>query len=153
MKNLVFASLILITALACNPTEEVKSIDLVAKDLIFSGEGFDAAMQDFDGVVTVKGYIVNEGSDNFVSGTEQQSIDISVFSETKAVVEFARLNAGDTLWVSYSFNWSMSTEFAPDFDLWINYDPDIFLDGNLDNDDLNLYNNHIKESGNQIYNL
>ncbi len=153
MKNLIVAILTIIAIVSCNPTTEVKNIDLKARDIIFTGTGFDAANQDWEGEVTIKGYIVNIGTDDFISSSGQQNISIAEYSEDVAVVNFTRLNAGDTLWVSYTRNWNQTTEFAPDYHLWINYDPDISIDGNTDNNDLNSGNNHIFESGQQMNQL
>lgn len=53
----------------------------------------------------------------------------------------------------YDRNWDTTIEFQPEFILRIVMDPDITLDGNLNNDDVNFNNHQIILQGNQINSL
>jgi len=50
----------------------------------------------------------------------------------------------------YMMNWRTSQEFPPSFELYLNYDPDIRLDGNPQNDDAVPANNSKQIDGQKI---
>ena len=139
------------------PTESV-TIDLQAENIIFS---VDPTSQ-FAGNATITGTVRNLG-DNFRSGVGQQVIRLyerSLGTPTNqpgtevASLTFTSLDAGETLEVSYTRSWNSSSpaegEFAPEYILVIDYDPDLFLDGNVNNDDTNSANNRVLVSGHLI---
>lgn len=149
---------------SCDPsddsedTPETPSIDLKAEFIIFSVE----PTSQFAGNATITGNIVNIG-DNFTSGTGQQIIRLyerSLGTPTNqpgtevASLAFTSLAAGEKLEISYTRAWNSSSpaegEFAPDYILLIDYDPDLHIDSNEHNDDSNNANNRILVNGHLI---
>lgn len=92
---------------------------------------------------SLRGTVVNRGSAEWVSGTDQQIANLSQDGTIKAVARFPRLNAGARVNTSFARvqRWMPSEEFQPGFELRISYDPDIFIDGNEHNDDCQMGNN------------
>ncbi|MCS7021256.1 MAG: hypothetical protein NZU63_05450 [Gemmataceae bacterium] len=74
-----------------------------------------------------------------------------------ARLPFERLNQGQELRVRVIRTWDASSpaegEFPPSYRLVIAYDPDIRLDGNPHNDDVDLHNNTLERSGDAINRL
>src|SRR5690606_31700745 len=64
--------------------------------------------------------------------------------------EFVNLDKGETIEVSFTREWYAGMEFPPSFIVRIGYEPDIYLDGNKQNDDSNNGNNAIERSGQEI---
>ncbi|WP_179020428.1 hypothetical protein [Winogradskyella forsetii] len=139
-------------------SNEVPQIDLKAEFILFSVE----PTTQFAGTATITGIVKNIG-DDFNSGAGQQTISLyerSLGTPTNqsgnlvASLNFETLAANETLEVSYSRPWNSSSpaegEFPPEYILVISYDPDLFLDGNLNNDDTNTANNEILVSGSLI---
>lgn len=98
--------------------------------------------------ILIKGEVDNIGTENYVSGVGQQSIQL--WEDTTMVAEesFQNLAVGATVTVEYRRSWSISgEEFPPDhYQLVISYDPDIRDDGVTTNDDCRLTNNSIYRS-------
>lgn len=160
--KLLFPLLFVVFATFISCDNDNPDVDLQAADLTFTATGIDPNLQDFEGTAVITGYVTNIGMDNYVSGANQQTINIDEVSlggarTNVASLSFSNLNAGDTLVVSYSRNWNISSpaegEFPPNYELYISLDPDIFIDGNKENDDTNQTNNQITESGQQINDL
>ena len=63
------------------------------------------------------------------------------------------INVDGEITFSYTRNWDTTIEFQNDIILRISYDPDIFIDGNLTNDDANMNNNTLVLQGNAINSL
>ena len=139
-------------------TPETPFIDLKADAITFSVE----PTSQFEGYATITGSIVNIG-DNFSSGTGQQIISLyerSLGTPTNqpgdlvASLDFTSLAAGEKLEVSYTRTWNSSSpaegEFAPEYILRIDYDPDLLLDSNVHNNDSNNTNDSILVSGHII---
>ena len=157
MKKLIFYNLLLAGFIiaGCDdkdeePTPEL-NIDLAAHALEFELE----KTQEFTGMVTITGIIKNIG-DDFRSREGQQAVQLlenpagsgkSIMLDTKA---FSDLDAGETLEVSFQREWYAGMEFPPSFIVRISYDPDIYLDGNEQNDDSNNSNNAMERSGQEI---
>ena len=106
---------------------------------------------------SVMGTVRNHGPDDFRSSHGQQSITISqetpgAGSRTLNTWNFTnmRANTGNNYYSRIMRNWRLSTEFPPSFTLRINYDPDIYIDGNPDNDDCNQSNNSKTLTGAEI---
>ncbi|MDH7448445.1 hypothetical protein [Aquimarina sp. 2201CG14-23] len=164
MKTLKKLTLLLITVLfiSCDSddTATIGTIDLEATSITFTIVKDD----DFTGTATITGTITNIGDSNFNSSTGQQAIRLYQRSLGAAApgslvgtVNFTNLNAGETLTVSYSRPWNSSSpaegEFPPDFRIILDYDPDIFIDGNDNNNDEDLLNNDLTVSGSGINDL
>jgi hypothetical protein len=113
----------------------------------------------FRGTVKITGVVKNIGQSLFDSNPGQQ---IALLYEMQlggtpvlvAQKAFEDLAPGETLKLSYSRDWDASSpgegEFPPIYRLVISYDPDIYLDGNPFNDDINLSNNQRDRSGSGI---
>lgn len=157
MKKLIFYNLLLAGFImaGCDdkdeePTPEL-NIDLAAHTLDFEIE----KTQEFTGIVTITGTIKNIG-DDFRSREGQQAVHLlekpagsgkSIMLDTK---EFSDLDAGETLEISFQREWYAGMEFPPSFIVRVSYDPDIYIDGNEQNDDSNSANNTIERSGQEI---
>ena len=157
MKKLIFYNLLLagIIMAGCDDKEEeptpVLNIDLAAHALDFEIE----KTQEFTGIVTITGTVKNIG-DDFRSAEGQQAVQLlekpagtgkSIMLDSK---EFVDLDAGETIEVSFQREWYAGMEFPPSFIVRVIYDPDIYLDGNEQNDDSNNGNNTIERSGQEI---
>jgi hypothetical protein len=154
----------LFTLTSCDPEDvnaddpETPSIDLKADAINFSVN----PITPFAGDATITGSILNIG-DDFRSGAGQQIIRLYERSlgtptdqpgQEVARLEFSALDAGETLEVSFTRPWDSSSpaegEFAPEYILVIDYDPDLQIDGNVHNNDNNSANNRILVNGHII---
>lgn len=132
------------------------SIDLKAESITFSVvRRIDANRA----IIKVEGTIKNVGTDKFVSNQNQQgamlgeAINFNGLPFTRKNEKlFAQLNPGQTVKVSYEIEWSKSNEFPPFFVLYLNWDPDIRLDGNPKNDDVYPKNDKIIIDGKNTIN-
>ena len=161
LKLIVLASIAII-AISCDDDDPVSALDI---DLQATAINFSIEKEtDFTGTATITGIVTNIGSENFVSTTNQQRILLyerpfgsSTAGTLIGEVNFTSLNAGEQLTISYTRNWDASSpgegEFPPNYVLQIAYDPDITIDGNENNDDKNLSNNSLTESGTAINDL
>jgi hypothetical protein len=94
------------------------------------------------GTVRIIGVVTNRGTMDFVSGVGQQAVQLYQGGELVASQDFTTLAVNESVQVTYERLWSTTDEFRPpSFTVLIAYDPDIFLDGNPQNDDCNLNNN------------
>ncbi|MEZ5009255.1 MAG: hypothetical protein R2753_14025 [Chitinophagales bacterium] len=160
IKTMIFTLLGVIILASCNEDDVIvvdPNADLEVVDMVFTSDDLDPDNQVFSGTVKITGIVVNTGTTDFVSGTNQQAIVLDEVPIAGSPVEkvrlpFARLNAGDTLRISYDRAWSLSNEFPPSFKVSLTYDPDIFIDGNENNDDNDLTNNSITKTGYDIHN-
>lgn len=145
---------------SCDPSDDNPKpvIDLKAESITFSV----VKTTSFVGVATIKGTIKNIG-DAFVSGDNQQGIILyeralgTPSGQSGVVVakkSFNSLDVGETLEVTYSRTWNVGSpaegEFPPEYILVIGYDPDLYIDGNEHNDDINHENDRLTVSGNGI---
>lgn len=112
------------------------------------------------GEVRITGHIKNVGNTNFSSSLGQQTaflIERTLGTTTETTMATANLpaiiNAGNEITFSYTRNWDTTIEFQNEISLKITYDPDIFIDGNPKNDDVNLNNNTLILEGNTINSL
>lgn len=111
----------------------------------------------YRGLVKIVGTIKNLGKEAFVSKSGQQIILLYEDSRIVARKPFINLASGATDMVIFQRNWDASSpaegEFPPTYKVVISYDPDIFIDGNVKNDDCNQRNNEISRSGSGINDL
>ncbi|MFZ1751598.1 MAG: hypothetical protein WAU01_15475 [Saprospiraceae bacterium] len=95
------------------------------------------------------GIVKNIGGKNFRSNSNQQHIQLweNYASDNKKMVKqipFTNLNSNEDIKIIYErAAFKPGNEFPPDYQVFIVYDPDIFIDNNLNNDDANLNNNSI----------
>lgn len=103
-------------------------------------------------LMRVTGVVKNIGGKNFVSGVNQQQIQIweNYSSSNRRMVKqlpFVRLNAADELRITFERPaFKNSEEFPPDYEVMIVYDPDIAIDANPANDDARLTNNKLSRN-------
>jgi hypothetical protein len=99
------------------------------------------------GRVRITGVVKNAGSAAYISGPRQQSILLYEDARLVASAPFQNLAVGQEVRVSFVRDWYSGWEFPPTYRLIIAYDPDIYLDGNPNNDDCNAANNSLSRSG------
>lgn len=155
MKKLIFLSLLMsgLFIAGCDDDDNetpAPVIDLAAESMEFSVSRTSAT----EGTVIISGIVKNVGAD-YVSGDNQQQVVLyekypGGQSTVVASKDFANLAAGATIEVKYSTSWRTSVEFPPSFILSISYGPDIYIDGNEQNDDENPDNNRREITGAQI---
>lgn len=63
------------------------------------------------------------------------------------------MESNEVIDVNTIINWDASLEFPPDFTLTLEYDPDLFVDGNPHNDDRNSFNNSVTKPGSEIHGM
>jgi len=143
--------------ISCTDDDSTTSVvDLRAEELSYSLVSQSSATT---GVVRISGKIKNIGNANFSSTIQQQYAAIyertlGTTTETEEIaLNFTTMSAGEETTFFYDRNWDTTIEFQPEFILRIVMDPDITLDGNLNNDDVNFNNHQIILQGNQINSL
>ncbi|MFQ5430819.1 MAG: hypothetical protein ACE5E1_10970 [Phycisphaerae bacterium] len=102
------------------------------------------------GTVRIEGVVENKGSGTFDSSPGQQSVQLYQGTTLLAQQDFEDLAPGATVTVSHDMAWNTATEFPPTFRVIIAYDPDIFIDGNDNNDDCANSDNLLERSGGDI---
>jgi hypothetical protein len=100
--------------------------------------------------IRVVGVVENKGGGTFDSSTGQQSVQLWEGTTLLATQEFEDLAAGATVSVTHDMSWSTSTEFPPTLRVLIAYDPDIYIDGNDNNDDCSTSDNVMEKTGSEI---
>lgn len=156
LKTLSALFLVLLLSGCTDDLEDSSTADLEATSITFSIEKDD----DFTGMATITGTITNIGDADFDSSTGQQVIRIyqrnlgaAAPGSMVGITNFTTLNVRETITVVYSRPWNSSSpaegEFPPDYRIIIEYDPDIFIDGN----DIDLTNNELTVSGSTINDL
>jgi len=164
MKTLKILSILFFSLLLCGcpPDDSIdnEKIDLEATTITFSIVKDD----DFTGTATITGTITNIGDADFSSSSGQQAIRLyqrdlgaPAPGDLVSTVNFTNIPVGETLTISYSRPWNSSSpaegEFPPDYSIALDYDPDIFIDGNDNNNDEDLTNNNLTVSGSGINDL
>jgi len=153
----------MILFVACDSDDDsilISSIDLEATSITFS----ITKDTDFTGTATIKGVITNIGDADFNSSIRQQTINLyqrnlgaPAPGDLVEVVRFANISAGDSLAISYTRPWNSASpaegEFPPEYRIVLDYDSDIFIDGNDHNNDRDLTNNELTVSRSRINDL
>lgn len=121
---------------------------------------FNLVSQDSDstGTVEIVGAVENLGSGTFDSSAGQQAVQIwagqSLTSLSMlASQSFEDLAPGAQVTVSHEVQWNTSNEFPPIYRVILSYDPDIYIDGNDNNDDCATSDNALQRDGSEINNL
>lgn len=133
----------------------IKKIDLTASSINFTVTN---CKDRFNGTVKIEGVVKNTGGLAWTSGTNQQSAllyeDNGGRLQLVASQSFQNLAPGAMVKVSYTRSWNRSSpaegEFPPKYVLVIGFDPDIYIDGNDNNDDSNYSNNRLTKSAAEI---
>lgn len=108
----------------------------------------------FKGKVRVVGVVKNVGNKDYKSSPHQQSIVLYQGNKLVSTKAFQNLAVNQEERIVYERDWDASSpsegEFPPEFKLALTFDPDISMDGNLENDECNSTNNHKTRSGADI---
>ena len=132
-----------------------RGIDLAVSEIRFS---ILNRKDNFGGTVKIEAVVKNVGSLNYSSGANQQVVllyeDVpGAASRLVASRTFQNLPVNGSTIVSYSRAWRISDEFPPSYTAVIVFDPDIYIDGNTNNDDENNSNNRLTRQGSDINGL
>lgn len=153
----------MVIVISCDKDKDEDPVMVPNVDLKAEGISYELAPNGEDcqcsGLVRLTGRVKNIGKDNFSSSNGQQVIYLikkplgSTQETILAEVRFNELAAGQELTVTTVIRWDVAIEFQPEFILRIAYDPDILIDGNLNNDDGVSNNNSFTLSGFDINQL
>jgi hypothetical protein len=124
--------------------------DLAAKEIKFQ---VIRRTSKFAGRVRITGIVRNVGTKAYISSPGQQNVILYEVDGTKRLVgdkPFQNLRPGQEAKVVFERDWSASNEFPPKYVMEIGFDLDIFLDGNLNNDDCDPSNNKLERQGEAI---
>lgn len=132
-----------------------KAIDPAAVSVSFS---LNRRIDDFKAMITIAGIVTNIGKDNYNSNPGQQVIllyeDMGGTPKLVATKAFQNLTKGKSVKIGFTREWNKSSpaegEFPPNYTLVISYDPDIYLDNNPDNNDINSKNNRLVKSSAEV---
>jgi hypothetical protein len=108
--------------------------------------------------IAIRGVVQNIGNKDFSSGPNQQSVRLvqktpGVSGEQVLITKkFKNLKSGKKITVEHVMTWTPSIEFPPDYYFRIDYDPDILIDGNANNDDVKMNDNYKMLAGATISN-
>jgi hypothetical protein len=135
--------------------KKIINTDLFAEVINFSIIKVDPVNPATGALVKIEGVVRNAGTSNYTSNTNQQIAllyEQILGGETKLVARqpFKDLSVNTSVKVSYTRRWNKSDEFPPTYTLVISFDPDIYIDGNNNNDDSNTANNKLSKSGEAI---
>ena len=146
--------------LSCDKDDETateQTIDLAANDISYT---LVSQSSPNTGVVRITGYVKNIGNAEFNSSNGQQVAQLlEKIPGTTTFIEMAfedlpnNIEANEEVSFSYEREWDTTLEFQNEIILRIFYDPDIFIDGNPNNDDADSTNNSLSIFGNAINSL
>jgi hypothetical protein len=95
----------------------------------------------FQGTIQLKAVLKNIGNADYVTGANQQSVQIHYGRRLLKNERFGNLRVGETKIIAVQLPWNAAEEFQGDLKAQIVYDPDIRTDGNPNNDDCNMRDN------------
>lgn len=135
--------------------KKIINTDLFAEAINFSILKVDPVNPTSNALVKIEGVVRNAGTSDYTSNTNQQIAllyEQILGGKTTLVARqpFKDLPVNATVKFSYTRRWNQSDEFPPTYTLVISFDPDIYIDGNNNNDDPNTANNKISKSGEAI---
>ncbi len=92
---------------------------------------------------TIRGQVKNIGTSNYISRSNQQVLFLHQVGRSHHITNwhFSRLNRGQVKNVHVPVINQPGGEFVPSYELALSFDPDIYMDRNLANDDHNRRNN------------
>jgi hypothetical protein len=161
--SILFMNVILVSALSAqikskirnttaDPIESNKAIYLNTIDPATTSIIFKIIKLRTGDRLQIIGVVKNIGGKNFRSNSNQQNIQLweNYSSENKKMVKqipFTNLNSNEETKIIYErAAFKPGNEFPPDYQIFIVYDPDIFIDNNINNDDANLNNNSLTKN-------
>lgn len=100
--------------------------------------------------VRITAKVKNIGNQNYVSGSNQQSLQLYVGSTIVKNLPFQNLAKGASRTTTFYMNYHFSEEFPTTIKSYVSYDPDIAMDGNTQNDECNYSNNSSSRSTAEI---
>lgn len=136
--------------------------DLFKKDIDLAVEKINLSIvsrkDNYRGRVKMEVVVKNVGRRNYTTGAEQQVAILyentpGAGSRAVATKAFGNVAVNGTVKFSYYKDWQTSDEFPPTYTAVIVFDPDIYIDGNDNNDDSNASNNKKTVEGAQINSL
>lgn len=95
----------------------------------------------FQGTIQLKAVLKNIGTANYVSRSNQQSVQIHQGRRLLKNERFGNLRKGEVKIIAVQMPWNAAGEFQQNLKASIVYDPDIRMDGNKQNDDCNMRDN------------
>jgi len=138
---------------------DFRPIPLCAIDLAATSLNFQLLNRTstYRGQVRITGVLKNVGRLSYLSGARQQSLNLYEDRRLVATVPFVNLAVSGSVTVNFVRNWDASSaaegEFPPTYKIILSQDPDIYIDGNVNNDDCNTRNNTFTRSGSAINDL
>lgn len=103
-------------------------------------------ISEFKAQIAITATVTNIGLNEYISNGNQQQL--LLYSDPQggattlvATKDFGNLAKGKTVSVTYNITWDKAIEFAPDYTGVLAFDPDIYIDNNPKNDDINAVNN------------
>lgn len=136
--------------------------DLFKKDIDLAVEKINLSIvsrkDNYRGRVKMEVVVKNVGRRNYTTGAEQQVAILyentpGAGSRAVATKAFGNVAVNGTVKFSYYKDWQTSDEFPPTYTAVIVFEPDIYTDGNDNNDDSNASNNKKTVEGAQINSL
>ena len=113
-----------------NPAVTAMTVEVLEKD-------------GFTGRVRITAVATNAGLQAVDSAEGQQALQIWQGNAVLATESFVDLEPGESVTVSVETDWNTAAEFVSDFIGRLSYDPDIFIDGNEENDDCRTVDNEL----------
>lgn len=135
--------------------------DLFKKDIDLALDKIDLSIvskkDNYRGKIKMEVVVKNVGRRNYTTGAEQQVAilyeNTGAGSRVVATQSFGNSAINGFVKFSYITDWQTSDEFPPSYTAVIVFEPDIYIDGNDNNDDSNASNNRKSVEGSQINNL
>lgn len=131
-----------------------KDIDLAAYEIKVT---VISASSDSKAKLKIEGRIKNVGRLNYSSGAGQQVALLyeevpGTAPRLMATKNFQNLavNASTSFYFTKSWDKTANAEFPPNYFLIVTFDPDLYIDGNNNNDDAVATNNKITKPGSEI---
>ncbi|MGB1241007.1 MAG: hypothetical protein ACPG49_00700 [Chitinophagales bacterium] len=100
--------------------------------------------------VKITAIVKNIGGADYISGRNQQGMQLYVGSTLVKNMPFTNLAKGQTKTITYYMTFSIANEFPPMIKFYISYDPDIAMDGNTKNDECTYSNNQSSRDSREI---
>ncbi len=100
--------------------------------------------------VRIIAMVKNVGNQNYVSGSNQQSLQLYIGSTIVKNLPFQNLAKGASRTTTFYMNYHFSEEFPTTIKSCVSYDPDIAMDGNTQNDECTYSNNSSSRSTTEI---
>ncbi|MGB1242515.1 MAG: CARDB domain-containing protein [Chitinophagales bacterium] len=100
--------------------------------------------------VRITAKVKNIGNQNYVSSSNQQSLQLYIGSTIVKNLPFQNLAKGTSRTTTFYMSYHFSEEFPTTIKSYVSYDPDIAVDGNTQNDECTYNNNSSSRSTTEI---